>query len=213
MNKWIGSVVLAGLLVGAAGLFAQEGSAEEPAKELSEGAKQYRDHRFAEAEKTLRAELKADGEDAEAHALLGRNLASLKKTDEADAEIKKARELGLAEDQVQVALAVAAIERRDTDGALELLDKAAETNEESAEAFHYRGMVKAQRKDFQGAIADLEKAVELDPSRGYTHYYLGLAYNGVKRPDKMAEHLQHFLDLAPESPDADKVRSVLRAFR
>ena len=96
---------------------------------------------------------------------------------------------------------------------MELLNKAVEVNAQSAEAYHYRGMVKTQQKDFQGGIADLEKAIELDPSRAYTHYYLGLAYNGVKRPDKMAEHLQHFLSMAPDAPDADKVRSVLKAFR
>lgn len=183
------------------------------AQELSDGANQYREHRYAEAEKSLQAEVNANAEDAEARALLGRNLAALKKVDEGEAEIRKAQEMGLAEDKVQVAMAAAAIERRDTGKALELLNQAVEANPESAEAFHYRGMVKTQQKDFQGGIADLEKAIELDPTRAYTHYYLGLAYNGVKRPDKMAEHLQQFLKLAPNAPDADKVRSVLKAFR
>jgi tetratricopeptide (TPR) repeat protein len=183
------------------------------AQELSEGAKQYREHRYAEAENSLRSEVNARGDDAEARALLGRNLAALKKIDEGEAEIRKAQEMGLAEDRVNVAMAAAAIERRDTGKAMELLNKAIELKPESAEAFHYRGMVKTQQKDFQGGIADLEKAIELDPSRAYSHYYLGLAYNGVKRPDKMAEHLQAFLKMAPDAPDADKVRSVLKAFR
>ena len=183
------------------------------AEELSEGVKQYRNHKFAEAEHSLRAEVNANGENAEARALLGRNLAALKKIDEGEAEIRKAEEMGLAEDKVLVAKAATAIEKRDTGQAMELLNKAVEVNAQSAEAYHYRGMVKTQQKDFQGGIADLEKAIELDPSRAYTHYYLGLAYNGVKRPDKMAEHLQHFLNMAPDAPDADKVRSVLKAFR
>lgn len=204
MNKMFRSSLWIGLLASASVLAAQD---------VSEGAKQYREHRFAEADKALRAEVNANGENAEARALLGRNLASMQKIDEGEAEIRKAQEMGLAEDKVQVAMAAAAIERRDTGKALELLNQAAEKNPESAEAFHYRGMVKTQQKDFQGGIADLEKAVELDPARAYTHYYLGLAYNGVKRPDKMAEHLQQFLKLAPDAPDADKVRSVLKAFR
>ena len=207
MRKISRSALWAALFAGAALLIAQD------PPEFSEGAKQYREHRFAEAEKTLREETAAHADDAEARALLGRNLAALKKVDEGEAEIRKAKEMGLAEDRVQVAMAAAAIERRDTDKALELLNKAAETNPDSAEAYHYRGMVKTQRKDFTGAVADLEKAIELDPARAYSHYYLGLAYNGVKRPDKMAEHLQMFLKLAPNAPDADKVRSVLKAFR
>jgi tetratricopeptide (TPR) repeat protein len=195
------------LFAGAAVLMAQD------APQLSEGAKQYREHRFAEAEKSLRADVSAHPDDAEAHAMLGRNLAALKKADEGDGEIRKAQEMGLAEDRVQVAMAAAAIERRDTGKAMELLNKVVEANPESAEAFHYRGMVKTQQKDFQGGVADLEEAVELDPGRAYSHYYLGLAYNGLKRPDKMAEELQTFLKLAPNAPDADKVRSVLKAFR
>lgn len=189
------------------------GAAVLGAQELSEGAKQYREHRYAEAESKLRAQVAEHGDDAEARAMLGRNLAALKKVDEGEAEIRKAQEMGLAEDKVQVAMAAAAIERRDTDKAMDLLNQAIETSPESAEAHHYRGMVRTQQKDFQGAIADLEKAIELDPTRAYSHYYMALAYNGIKRPDKMAEHFQTFLQLAPDAPDADKVRSVLKAFR
>lgn len=183
------------------------------AEELSEGAKQYRNHKFAEAEKSLQKEVSDHADSAEARALMGRNLVALKKIGEGEAEIQKAKEMGLAEDKVLVAQATAAIEKRDVGKAMELLNKAVEVNSQSAEALHYRGMVKAQQKDFQSAIADLEKAVELDPERGYTHYYLGMAYNGVKRPDKVAEHFEMFLKLSPDSPDSDKVRSVMKAFR
>jgi tetratricopeptide (TPR) repeat protein len=182
------------------------------AQEVTEGVKQYREQRYAEAEGTLRGEADARSDNAEARAMVGRNLAALQRIDEGEAEIRKAQEMGLAEDRVNVALATAAIERRDAGRAMELLNRAIELNSNSAEAYHYRGMVKTQQKDFEGGIADLEKAAELDPSRAYTHYYLGLAYNGVKRPDQMARHLQEFLNMAPNAPDADKVRSVLKAF-
>ena len=183
------------------------------AEELSEGAKQYRDHRFAEAEKSLQQQVNEHSDSAEAQALLGRNMVALKKIDEGEAVIRKAEEMGLPEDQSLVAMATASIERRDVGKAMEQLNKALEINPESADALHYRGMVKAQQKDFQGAIADLEKAAELDPERGYTHYYLGVAYNGIKRPDKMAEQFEMFLKLSPDSPDSDKIRSVMKAFR
>ena len=182
------------------------------AQEVTEGVKQYREQRYAEAENTLRGEADARSDNAEARAMVGRNLAALQRIDEGEAEIRRAQEMGLPEDRVNVALATAAIERRDAGRAMELLNRAIELNSNSAEAYHYRGMVKTQQKDFEGAIADLEKAVELDPSRAYTHYYLGLAYNGVKRPDQMARHLQEFLNMAPNAPDADKVRSVMKAF-
>ncbi|MEZ5393334.1 MAG: hypothetical protein R2724_10785 [Bryobacterales bacterium] len=119
------------------------------AEELSEGAKQYRDHRFAEAEKSLQQQVNEHSEDAEAQALLGRDLIALKKIDEGEAAIRKAQEMGLPEDEVLVGMATAAIERRDVGKAMELLNKAVEINPESADALHYRGLVKAQQKDFQ----------------------------------------------------------------
>ena len=65
--------------------------------------------------------------------------------------------------------------------------------------------------DNAAAIDDLEKAMAKNPGNAYAHYYAGVAYNGLKRTDKMVEHFQHFLRLAPRAPEAKKIQSVLRA--
>ena len=53
----------------------------------------------------------------------------------------------------------------------------------------------------------------MNPENPYAHYYAGLAYNQIKRPDKMLEHFRTFLKLAPEAPEAPKVRALLRGIR
>ena len=204
MSKTIRGL-LAGTLLAAAGAWAADA--------LPESVERYRLQKYQEAETMLRADIDANPEDARAHEFLGRTLAALKRADEAEQHIAKAEELGASEAQLKIARAAVAIERRDVDGAVGLLNEAAEAEPENAEVYHYRGMVKTNQRDFQAAVADLEKAVALDPARAYSHYYLGLAYNGIRRPDKMAEHLNAFVSHAPDAPDADKVRSVLKAFR
>ena len=77
----------------------------------------------------------------------------------------------------------------------------------------YRGQLALAQKNYKAAAADLEKAIELDPDNAHAHYYAGLAYNGLKRPDQMVKQFQVFLRMAPNAPEAAKVRSVLRAVR
>ena len=180
---------------------------------LEEGVKQYRHGHYAEAETTLRQVCEANPEDAAALENLSLTLASLKKTEEADATLSKAADQGLESDRVKAAQARIAIERRDLETASTLVEEALEANAENANALHSRGMVRVARKDFAGAAEDFEKAIELQPDVPYSHYYAGIAYNGIKRADKMVEHLQQFLRLAPDAPESDKVRSLLRAFR
>jgi hypothetical protein len=40
-----------------------------------------------------------------------------------------------------------------------------------------------------------------------------MAYNGLKRPDKMLTHFELFLKMKPDAPEARKVNSVVRAAR
>jgi len=182
-------------------------------QDLDAGVEQYRALNFVEAEKTLRQVCEREPENASAHEYLGLTLAELKRADEAEAEINQAAEVGLAEDRVKVGLARVAIERRDVEGASRLLEEAHAVNPENADAYHYRGMVRTKARNFGEAIADFDRALELNPANAYSHYYAGIAYNGMKQRDKMVEHFQVFVEMAPNSPEAGKLQSLLRAFR
>lgn len=177
---------------------------------VDQGVKEYHKHQYAKAENSLKG---VAADDARGQLYLGRTLAAAKKTGEANAAIDKAGAAGATEAQVKTAQAAVAIEARDVAQAERLLNEAIEADADYADAYHYRGQVRLSKKDFQGAAADLEKAIQLNPTQPYNHYYAGMAYNGLKRPDKMVEHLQIYVKMAPDSPDADKVQSLLRAFR
>lgn len=177
---------------------------------VDQGVAEYHKHQFAKAEGSLRG---APADDARGQIFLARTLAAAKKPAEAKAALDTAREAGASEAQVKTAQAAIAIEERKVAEAEKLLDEAIAADPEYADAYHFRGQTRLSKKDFQGAAADLEKAIALDPTQPYHHYYAGMAYNGLKRPDKMVEHLQIYAKMAPDSPDADKVMSLLRAFR
>lgn len=180
---------------------------------VEEGDSQYRHGRYAEAESTLRQVSQANPDDPVAHEKLALTLAALKKPEEAQSHIQMASEKGLSEDRVKAAQAKVALEQRDISSASSLVDEALATNGENADALHYRGMVRVAQKNFAGAVQDFEKSLELNPDNPYAHYYAGVAYNGLNRKDQMVSHLEAFLRLAPEAPEADKVRSLMRAFR
>ena len=64
--------------------------------------------------------------------------------------------------------------------------------------------------DAQGAIADLARAAEIDPDRAIAHYYLGLCYTNTGQPALARTHLQRFVELAPDDPNAASAREMLK---
>ncbi len=74
---------------------------------------------------------------------------------------------------------------------------------------HY-GMTLLKQNKSDDAAQKLNKALELDANDAYAHYYLGLAENNLGRADLMLVHFRKFLELAPDTPEAARVRSLLR---
>ena len=72
------------------------------------------------------------------------------------------------------------------------------------------GIAKFNANDTQAAIADLSRVVEIDPKRAIAHYYLGLCYTNTSKPDQAKTHLQRFLELAPDDPNAAGAREMLK---
>jgi tetratricopeptide (TPR) repeat protein len=99
------------------------------------------------------------------------------------------------------------------DEAQAALDEAQQIKPDNPEVHYYRGILAGHRKDYNAAVAAFEKALELKPDHVYAHYHAGLAYNILKRPDKMLEHFHAFLKLAPDAPEAPKVKTVLQTGR
>ena len=71
------------------------------------------------------------------------------------------------------------------------------------------GYIKYDRKDYQKAAEIFTKAVNAAKDEGTPHYALGLAALRLGNEELMQKEFQQFLQLAPESPFAEKARQFL----
>jgi len=201
---------VAGLLLLLSGLRALPAAAGE---KLERGKQLYQAKKYAEAETVLQAAALEEQRNPETHIFLGLTRLELQKFEPAINNFKKAFELSGAADRAQVGLARAYMGLKDWDKAQQALNEAQKANAGNAEVYYYRGQIEAARKDYAAAVRDFEKCAELDPNHAYSRYYAGLAYNQLKKPDKMVKHFETFLTLAPNAPEAPKVRALLRSIR
>ncbi len=167
------------------------------------GVELYHQGKFSAAESELSKAVQEDADDAVAQRYLGLALVEQHKPDDAEAHLKKAEELKPGGDS-KLAMARLAIERKDYSKAESLMKDA-----DGDEKGYVAGLLQYNRQKNSEAAASLESYLEKYPEQAYAHYYAGLAYNGMKRPDKMLSHFQLFLKLAPDAPEARKVRAVV----
>jgi len=179
--------------------------------DLQRGIELYNARKYAEAEQALAQAVQADAGNARAHEYLGLARLALGKLGEAEAELSRAQDLAPASDSVKIGLARVHLEKQQLDKAEEFLRSAREINKDNPDVPLYSGALKLARRDYPGAINDLNDAIARKPDNAPAYYYAGLAYSAMKRPDKMVESFQTFLKLAPNAPESDRVRSLLRS--
>jgi tetratricopeptide (TPR) repeat protein len=100
-----------------------------------------------------------------------------------------------------------------TDAALESAREALARDGGLPEAHYQLGLVLARREDWRGAAEAFGQASELNPGMAYAHYYGGLMNYRAGRPDRMANHFEAFLRLAPEAPERPEVMQIMRTVR
>jgi tetratricopeptide (TPR) repeat protein len=214
--------ILGLLLFGFNSGLAQESEVVEQAKQLM------MERKYPQAREVLQKALEAQPEDPKILYLSGLCLLELKEYQLAEASFVKVdqvlksapdSEASMEEprrpraDQVLVGLARVHMGKEDLDKAAITLNEAEKLRADNPELHYHRGMLHARRKDYAGSAKSLERSIELNPENAYAYYYAGLAYNQIRRPDKMLEHFRTFLKLAPEAPEAAKVRALLRGIR
>ena len=101
----------------------------------------------------------------------------------------------------------------DTDGALASAQHAVQMAGNISEAHYQVGLVLAKRQDWRAAAEAFERAVDLNPANAYAHYYGGLMQYRAGRPDRMANHFEQFLKLAPEAPERPEVLQIMKTVR
>lgn len=193
------------------------------AADLETGKRLFEEKKYPEAEKTLREVVGAEPDGTDANFYLGMSLVELSKYKEAEPFLEKAAaskpeaRIGLGraymmEDRLDDALHTLDLAQADLDAAAkDQAEKARSLEAETGEVSRYRGMILLKQNKFDDAYKQLTKAVELDPMEPYSYYYLGMASSRLKKPDQMVKNFQMFLKLAPNAPEAPKVKSLLKA--
>jgi tetratricopeptide (TPR) repeat protein len=82
-----------------------------------------------------------------------------------------------------------------------------------AEAHYQLGLVLAKKQDWRDGAAEFDRVADLNPSHAYAHYYGGLMHYRANRPDRMANHFEQFLKLAPDAPERPEVLQIMKTVR
>ena len=103
--------------------------------------------------------------------------------------------------------------QEDVEGATASARQAVALNDGMAETHYQLGLVLAKRQDWASAAAEFDRVSDLNPSNAYAHYYGGLMHYRANRPDRMANHFEQFLKLAPDAPERPEVTQIMKTVR
>lgn len=78
------------------------------------------------------------------------------------------------------------------------------------QVLYRRGVAMFNASNYAGAIETLRDAVAGDPDLARAHYVLGLALVNQGEDAAARQHLQRFVELAPDDPDAASAQAMIR---
>lgn len=78
-----------------------------------------------------------------------------------------------------------------------------------AAEFYNQGVQAFESGDNAAAIKQFERVIEVDPEYARAHYQLGICHVGTGNTDAAKQHLQKFIDLAPDDPEAANAKDML----
>ena len=97
------------------------------------------------------------------------------------------------------------------DEARSALDVAAANGWDGAMVDYQRGLSFAFEKQWSNAVARLTDTLNTDPGYAHAWYYRALCREKLKQTSQMLTDLQQFLELAPDAPEAETARDILKA--
>jgi tetratricopeptide (TPR) repeat protein len=105
-------------------------------------------------------------------------------------------------------LAYAREKAGDHEGALRDYGTALRRDPEFVLAYLNRGLLHSERKEYEPALADLRRAADLGRDDTYLHLSLGVALEGLGRPDEADVEFRAASERAREAPRAVRVRAA-----
>ncbi len=97
------------------------------------------------------------------------------------------------------------------DAAREALEVAAANGWDPAMVAYQQGLSYAFEQKWSDAASRLTAALEADLSYAHAWYYRALCREKLKQTSEMLADLERFLQLAPDAPEAETARSILKA--
>lgn len=189
--------------------------------QTKQGVDLFNSWKFQESEKVLREAVKTDPQDIQAAYYLGLSVLMQDKHSEAleillkvqasQAKAGQGRPAVPDEYQIRIALARTYLELKQNEDAWKNLEAANKINAGALDVHIYRGAYYLNKEKYPQAIKELEKAMKLDDNNAYAHYYAGYAYLRSGNPAKAVEVFKSFIQLAPNAPEADKIKALVAA--
>ncbi|MGB2908463.1 MAG: tetratricopeptide repeat protein [Candidatus Aminicenantaceae bacterium] len=168
-----------------------------------------KDFKYPEAKEAFDQVIAKDPGYTQAYYQRGKALMELKQPGQADSDFTRCLQLDAGYAYGYVGKAQVFMFNKEFGAAMQQVDKALSLDPGNSEAWYQKGNIHAYQKKWNPAIAAYKKCLEVQPDHAYAHYYLALAYNQVNRKDLTIDHLQKFLHLAPNAPEAAQVRKLL----
>lgn len=171
------------------------------------------EQKYGEAAAHLRKATELAPSDPAAYLYLGESYLRGRSGD-ADGAFRKAAELAQAGNggrDANYILGVAQQRLRQFDQAVATLEKARQSDPGDARIPYQIGVTRVFQEQWQPAVDQLNRALEMDSGLAYGYYYRGLAAEKIGRKDLLVNDLERFIALAPNAPEAERARAVLRA--
>jgi tetratricopeptide (TPR) repeat protein len=94
------------------------------------------------------------------------------------------------------------------------LRQALKKNDSAPTTHLYLGITLVSLRNLDEAEKELQRAVSLGGKEmSLAHYYLGGVYWGRREYKRAADELETYLQLAPQAPDAERVRKTIQELR
>ena len=168
---------------------------------------------YGEAVTQLKIAIESDDTQHVIYANLADAHSGLRQYDEAEANYRVAIMLAPMEAGYYNNLGIVLGSAGKTDEAIAALEKTAELNPTSAsQAYYNLGAVMTNTGRSAAAVEAFKKAIEFDAENAEAYYQLGISYFGSA--DTMKEAipvLQKYLEMAPDSPNAEAARGLIAA--
>jgi tetratricopeptide (TPR) repeat protein len=108
-------------------------------------------------------------------------------------------------------LAVAQMRLKQLDKAPDGFTKALALRPDHAMTYYYFGYCRVLQQKWADAVDEFTKAIEKDQNLAYAYYYRGLAQDKLHKKDQLVIDMDRFYKLAPNTPEAERAKSVLDA--